>query len=153
LGEIAQVQDRCMVEKRRMADIIAAAGRKATDEEQRTMDRLQGEITAIDGEVAQLMAEDESAQASIVQLRNDIVAREHSLQQLKIKIEEAIAQSKLSAGIASLQVTGQLFPRTHIKSPNDAMVVSELTERVLIKEQKNTDPGLGKSYVLKVSNR
>jgi len=32
-------------------------------------------------------------------------------------------------------------------------VVEELIEHVNIKEQKNTDPGLGKTHVLKVAGR
>ena len=142
-----------MVEKRGIAESIEAACRQATDEERQTMEQLQVEITAIDGQVAQMMAEDEKAQASILALRNDILAREQTIQELKIKIEEAIAQSKQRAGIPSLQVAGKLFPRTHIKGPNDAQVVDEIVEHVNIKEQKNTDPALGKSHVLKIAPR
>jgi uncharacterized protein (DUF342 family) len=151
LGEIAQVQDRHMVEKRRIAESIEAAGRKATDQEQETMERLADEIKGIDGQVTQLMAEDETAQKSIIALRNEIVTREEVIQEFKIKIEEAIAQSKQSVGIASLQVSGQVFPRTHIKGPNDAMMVEELAEHMHIKEQKNTDPAVGKTHVFKVA--
>lgn len=153
LGQIAQIQDKHMVDRRKITDVLEKEKRNPSAEEQAAISALSLKMEEIDKAVEDLMSQDEEAQAKVVNLRNEILQLEERINALDEEIKEIELFAARDMGIPSVQVTGKLYHNTQIEGPNDALTIEKTTSSITLKEQKNMEKDAEKPYSFKVSKR
>ncbi|MGD9212934.1 MAG: FapA family protein, partial [Desulfobacteraceae bacterium] len=151
LGEIAQIQDNYMLDKRKLTDLIDKKNRSLSVEEQKTISELDEKIVEIDKTVEELMARDEKAQAEVDLSRNQIIELKHRNNVLTEEIKETELKAKQDMGIPVIQISGKLYQNTDIEGPHDNLIIEKTLKNANIKEQKNPEKDAEKKYFFKVT--
>ena len=143
LGEVAQEQDRCMVQHRRLQEKIEAGLMKATGAEaqkvQQTLLELKARQDAYDQDVAGLMEEDESISEQIAKTQTAIAEGAQTLEQLTRHLEELNEAKKTDLGRAVVKIGGNVYSGTKINGPHSTLVVQENLQRLTISETDKPD--------------
>lgn len=153
LGQIAQVQDQCMVNQRKISDLLKKEKRQPTPEEKEAVSNFKAKIAEIDKTVEELMAQDEKAKAQILTHRNEIFGLDERIKILSEEIKDTELFAKRDMGIPTIQVNGKLFQNTQIEGPHDSLVIEKTISNATIKEQKNTEKDAEKPFSFKLSHR
>jgi hypothetical protein len=143
LGEVAQEQDKCMVQHRRLQEKVEAGllqqGGAASEKLQLTITELKAKQDAYDQDVDQLMAEDESISQEISTAESAIRESAETIQALNQRLEEISDAQKEDRGVASVKIGGNVFSGTSITGPHAALVVQEDLKRLSIVETDKPD--------------
>jgi uncharacterized protein (DUF342 family) len=153
LGQIAQIQDKHMVDRRKLTDMIEHEKRDPTLEEQNAISILTQKMEEIDQSVAELMSQDEEAQVQIAKNRNDIKELKERINLLNEEVKEVELFASQDMGIPTVQISGKLYQGTEIVGPHDALIIEKNLYNASLKEQKNNDKDAGKPYSFKISHR
>jgi DNA repair exonuclease SbcCD ATPase subunit len=153
LGQIAQIQDKHMVDRRKLTDLIENEKRDPTLEEQNAISILTQKMEEIDQSVAELMSQDEEIQTQIVKKRNDINELKEQISLLNEEVKDVELFASQDMGIPTVQISGKLYQGTEIVGPHDALVIDKNLYNASLKEQKNNDKEAGKPYFFKISQR
>jgi uncharacterized protein (DUF342 family) len=144
LGEVAQAQDKCMVQYRRLRESIDAGRIKqegiAAEELQRTMRELEDKQAAYDRDVARLMEEDDTISREITATQAAITEGSEKTSALIMRLEELGEAQKQSIGKALIRIGGDVFSGTKIFGPHSSMVLQENFKRLSIVETDKPDP-------------
>ncbi|BBO68806.1 hypothetical protein DSCA_27360 [Desulfosarcina alkanivorans] len=143
LGEVAQHQDKCMVQHRRLQEKIEAGllkqGSAAAEKLQKTISELKTRQDAYDLEVAQLMEADETIDQEIKTTEKAITESAATLQELNTRLGTITEAQKTSVGLAAVKIGGNLFSGTRITGPHSTMVVQENLKRLSVVETDKPD--------------
>ena len=143
LGDVAQEQDRCMVQHRQLQEKVEAGVLQKNGPEaqklQKTIDELKKRQDAYDTDVANLMAEDESVSQEIAELEKKVVENKEALENLKNSLDELTEKKKEDQGIASVKVGGNIFAGNMIIGPHCKILIEEDLKRLSIIETDKAD--------------
>ena len=138
LGDVAQKQDRCMVQHRQLQEKVEAGVLKKDGPEaqklQKTIDELKKRQDAYDTDVANLMAEDESVSQEIAELEKKLIDNKDALENLKNSLDELTEQKKEDQGIAAVKVGGNIYSGNMISGPHCKLLIEEDLKRISIIE-------------------
>lgn len=153
LGQIAQIQDKHMVDRRKITDSIEKEKRDPTLEEQNAISTLTQKMEEIDKSVEELMNRDEEVQAQVAKYRNKIHELEERINLLGEEIKEIELFASQDMGIPTVQISGKLYQGTEIVGPHDALIIEKTVCNASLKEQKNNDKEAEKPHSFKFSHR
>ena len=143
LGEVAQEQDKCMVQHRLLQEKVEAGLLKqetvAAEKLRKTILELKARQDAYDQDVAVLMEEDESVSQEIAATETAIAENAETLDQLNNRLEELSNERKTSNGVAVVKIGGNVFSGTKITGPHSALVLQEDLKRLSIIETDKPD--------------
>ena len=143
LGEVAQEQDRCMVQHRRLQEKGETAFLKKIGPEaeklQKTIDELKIKQEAYDLDIAKLMEEDESISQQIAASEKSAVENTEAIKQLKTHLDELTESQKIDRGVAIVKVGGNIYAGNVITGPHSKMVLQEDLKRLSIGETDKPD--------------
>jgi uncharacterized protein len=143
LGEVAQEQDRCMVQHRRLQEKIEAGLLKKVGSEaeklQKTIDELKIKQEAYDSDIAKLMEEDESISQQIATSEKSAAENAKTLEELKTHLDQITENQKMDRGITIVKVGGNIYSGNAITGPHCKMVLQEDLQRVSIAETDQPD--------------
>lgn len=143
LGDVAQEQDRCMVQHRRLQEKVEAGVLKNDGPEaqklQKTIDELKKRRDAYDTDVANLMAEDESVSQEIAELEKTVIDNKQTLENLKNSLDQLTEQKKEDQGIAAVKVGGNIYAGNMISGPHSKILIEEDLKRLSIIETDKPD--------------
>jgi uncharacterized protein (DUF342 family) len=143
LGEVAQEQDKCMVQHRRLQQKVEAGqlkqGDAAAEKLQKTITELKAQQDAYDHDVLQLMDEDESIDQEIAATETAITETATKLQELNARMEMVIEAQKTSCGLAVVKIGGNVFSGTTITGPHSQLILRENLKRLSIVETDKPD--------------
>ncbi|MCB2144881.1 MAG: FapA family protein [Deltaproteobacteria bacterium] len=143
LGEVAQEQDKCMVQHRRLQEKVEAGllkqGDAAAEKLQMTITELKAKQDAYDHDVAQLMEEDESIVQEIAATETAITESATKIQELNTRLETITDTQKTNHGVAMVKIGGNVFSGTKITGPHSSMVLQEDLKRLSMVETDKPD--------------
>ena len=143
LGDVAQLQDKCMVQHRRLQEKVEAGllkqGGAAAEKLQKTISELKARQDAYDHDVAQLMEEDESIDQEIAATEKAITENATTIQELNARLVAITEAQKTNIGVAVVKVGGNLFSGTTITGPHSALVLQENLKRLSVVETDQPD--------------
>lgn len=142
LGDLAQVQDRSMVEQRSLKEKMAAfAGRDAGPEQEeilQQLDNLESDIAELDVAVGRLLDGYEAASLEVEQAQRTRQETEERIQELAEDMGATMARSREAKGAPVLTVKGKVFAGTSVKGPFASLVFKEDHTRITMKEMKGS---------------
>jgi hypothetical protein len=143
LGEVAQEQDKCMVQHRRLQEKVEAGllhqGGAADEKLQLTISELKAKQDAYDQDVARLMAEDESISQEISLTETSLHESAEALKELNRRLEEIGDAQKEDLGVASVRIGGNVYSGTSFTGPHALLVLQENLKRLSIVETDKPD--------------
>jgi uncharacterized protein (DUF342 family) len=143
LGDVAQQQDKCMVQHRRLQEKVEAGllkqGGAAAEKLQKTISELKTRQEAYDQDVARLMEEDESIDREIMATEKSITESATTIQALNARLDAISEAQKSNTGVAMVKVGGNLFSGTKVTGPHSALVVQEDLKRLSVVETDKPD--------------
>lgn len=152
LGQVAQEQDACMVQKRqleakRQQPAIAANPEKSgllTE----LIDDLGVKYDALDAQVHSIMALDDQLRAQIDQARQAVSTAEEQMQEIQQEMEVLREAAEVDSGSPVVKVSGTIFAKTRIAGPHRSLVIEQDMQRVRIAESQED----AKEFAMKVSS-
>ena len=145
LGDIAQVQDRYIVEHRGLVDSSEGdAGR---------IDDLGEKIREIDKTVAGLMHEDEQVLQKINEGEFIIKSCKDKINEFQDRIHEIHDKSEADKGIAIVRASGKIYPGTTVNGRHSSIKIEEMLHRATISERKGANAKERNVWHMKVSTR
>ena len=143
LGQVAQEQDRCMVQCRTLQEKIdarlpAAEGDKAQRLEQ-ALAELKAKQAAYDLDVAGIMAEDDAVGKEIASTEQTIREGAATLVTLNERFKAVTDAQKNSGGVSTVRVGGNLLAGTTITGPHSRLVIQENIKRLSVTETDAPD--------------
>ncbi len=143
LGEVAQEQDKCMVQHRLLQEKVEAGLLKqetvAAEKLQKTILELKARQDAYDQDVARLMEEDESISQEIAAAETKMAESAEALKGLNTHLEEIVDARKTNNGVAVVKIGGNVYSGTKITGPHSALVLQEDLKRLSIIETDKPD--------------
>jgi uncharacterized protein (DUF342 family) len=142
LGELAQVQDRAIVEQRSLKDnLMAISGHDRGPEKEalgQQLINIQSNIAELEVAVGRLLDSYEAASLEVQQRQRTIQETEEKIRELTEDMTATTAWSKEVKGTPVLTVIGKIFAGTSVKGPFASMVFKEDLSRITIKEMKGS---------------
>lgn len=143
LGEVAQQQDNCMVQHRRLQE-KAESGQLRPDDAaaeklQKAITEMKARQDAYDQDVARLMEEDESIDREIAAAERDLTENATKIQELNARMDLITKSQKMDSGVAMVKIGGNVFSGTKINGPHSSLVLQEDLKRVSIVETDKPD--------------
>ena len=143
LGEVAQEQDKCMVQHRRLEEKVEAGllnqGGVAADKLNKTIIELKAKQDAYDQDVVQLMDEDESISQEIADTETAIRESASSVKELNGRLDDIIATQKENTGVATIKIGGNIYSGSSIAGPHSTLSLQEDLTRLSIVETNKPD--------------
>ena len=143
LGEVAQLQDKCMVQHRRLQEKVEAGllkqGGAAGEKLQLTITELKAKQDAYDQDVAELMDEDESISQEIATTETSIKESATTIQELNERLDLIAEAQKENHGVAVIKIGGNIYSGTTFTGPHAALVLQEDLKRLSIVETDKPD--------------
>ncbi len=143
LGEVAQLQDKCMVQHRHLQEKVEAGllkqGSAAAKKLQKNITELKANQDAYDQDVARLMEEDESIDREIAATETAITESTTTLQALSAKLDVITETQERNHGIAMVKLGGNIFSGSKVTGPHSARVLQEDLKRLSIVETDKPD--------------
>jgi uncharacterized protein (DUF342 family) len=151
LGEIAQVQDKKMVARRELQELIKKEKRKPTAKELVQIKTLGREVDKIDLEVARLMEEEERIDAELVASKQAEVDCFEACERLKLEIDSLTAAAKTNPSYTQIKITGKIFESTDIQGFHAKLRIKETISRCVISEKLDTDPNSSRKWYMAIN--
>jgi uncharacterized protein (DUF342 family) len=143
LGEVAQKQDKCMVQHRRLQEKMEAVrlnqSGNAMAKLQHTINDLKEQQESFDLEVARLMGEDEAIEEKIAEAQKEIENKASSIAVLEKRLTVIAEKRKTECGNPTLKIGGNIIAGTKIKGPNSFLKVEKNLSRLSFAETIRTD--------------
>jgi len=154
-GELAQVQDRAMVEQRTLKEEMEAQ-KKANNSEQ--LARTEVLIKDLDSTISQtekrlkpLFDKQDQITEKITGFQDEIKNSEEEIKELLDEIEFLSEWSRKEKGLPVVKVYGTIFSHTTISGLHSSGVLKENMNYVSIREIKTSDPDSGVKWKMKIS--
>jgi uncharacterized protein len=143
LGEVAQEQDKCMVQHRRLKERLDA-GLMTTDgpspeDLQKTLQELKAREKAFDLDVAKLMEADESVSQEIDAAKTTMSENLTTIKALNEQLDRLNETQSQNPGKAMVRIGGNVFSGTRFTGPHSTLVLQEDFKRVSIVETDKPD--------------
>ncbi len=154
LGKVAQQQDRCMVEKRRLEEQVAAhekKGRPVAGSVRDKIEHLDRQYRALDARVAELMDREDVCRQQMADKTKELEAAVAESALIQARIEKLLAEAEEDRPVPIIKVSGTIYSKTKIEGPHTSMVLKENQRHVRIAEVKEGGSGKMSIYALKIT--
>jgi len=154
LGEIAQTQDKYMVQQRNLEDKLEEAKGIDSDVEQnvsQAIKKLAVEQDSIDKQVEDLMNEDEKLGDQIDDMEAEVQKLDEHRQKLEEQNEILQESAKIDKRLAVAKISGDVFAGTTVMGPHTNITTSEDLKRVRFGEIQESGSSGQKEWVMKLS--
>jgi uncharacterized protein (DUF342 family) len=135
LGETAQIQDRLMVEKRKLAQTQKGDLKELSEPDKKMLRQLESDIVKVDEEVAAIMEEEDAVADDISNNEIKIDSVKQEIVELNKHVEEIIDSSRTDKGVSIVKNSGFVFAGTKIKGPHASIDIQENLCGISIKEK------------------
>jgi len=143
LGQVAQEQDRCMVQHRRLQEKVEAGllakGGAAAEKLQKTILELKAKQDAYDHDVTELMEEDETLVKEIGATEKELTESAVKIKEFNARLEEITEEQKEGRGLASVKIGGKVYAGTEFTGPHSVLVLQEDLMRLTVAETDKPD--------------
>lgn len=143
LGEVAQEQDKCMVQHRQLQKKIDAdlleQGDVGAERLQQTILELEAKQEAYDQEVARLMEQDDAVSQEIAATETKIVESKERIEELNTRLDMIAEARKTDQGIAAVKIGGNVYSGTKFTGPHSVLALQENLKRLSIVETAKQD--------------
>lgn len=143
LGEVAQEQDKCMVQHRRLQEKVEAGllrqGGVAAEKLRQTMAELKARQDAFDQDVAELMAEDESIGQEISTIETAITESAGTIKDLNQRLEAIADAQKTDPGRPVVKIGGNVYAGTQFTGPHGSLILDEDLKHLSVVETDKPD--------------
>ncbi len=153
LGDIAQVQDKHVLQKRELMESSGGNPDKMNSLEKKRLDLLEKQIGKIDEAVDELMTQDEEISASASDYEDQMKGCEKDIIEVQKKMVELNEASEKDPGAAIVQVSGEIFPGNRITGPHASVVVDDIYRRAMIREVEGADSDSRKRWSMSISTK
>jgi uncharacterized protein len=151
LGEAAQEQDGCMVQKRHLEAKLEGPAIAQNAEKCALLEGLIGDLAAkythLDNKVRDIMALDDQVRNQIAKIQQDTQALEEQLETLEKTMATMQEAAATDIGIPVVKVSGMIYSRSTVSGPHRKIVIPQEMKSVRIAETQ-IDP---KQYEMKIS--
>ncbi len=154
LGEVAQEQDRCMVEKRKLEEQMAKdekTGRLVEDSVREKIAGLDRKYHDLDARVAELMDREDDFKGQITVKTGQLEKMVAEQTRIQGRIEKVMADSRQDRAVPIIKVSGIIYSKTKIEGPHATMVLEEDQRHIRIAEIKEGGKGKMSIYALKIT--
>jgi len=155
IGELAQVQDRAMVEQRtlkeKMEKLKKANNSKELARAEMLMKGLDSRIGETEQSLEKLFCDQDETTEKITGFQNEIKNSEQEIKELEDEIEALSEWSRQEKGRPSVKVYGTIFSHTTIRGLHSSGVLKENMSYVSIRETEISDPDSGVKWKMKIS--
>jgi uncharacterized protein len=152
LGQVAQEQDACMVQKRQLEEKRQQPAIAQSPEKSgllaELIEDLGAKYDALDSQVQSIMSLDDQVRQQITLSRQDIGALDEQTSTAEENIELLQAAAEIDTGIPVVKVSGTIYSKTIVAGPHRKIVIPQEMQRVRIAET----PGDAKQYEMKISS-
>ena len=143
LGEVAQEQDKCMVQHRYIQEKVDAGllkqGNAAAEKLQQTILELKAKQEAYDQEVNGLMEQDDAVSQEIAATESKIVESKERTEELNARLDTIAEARKTDQGVAAVKIGGNVYSGTKFTGPHSMLVLQEDLKRLSIVETDKPD--------------
>ena len=143
LGEVAQLQDQCMVKHRNIQAKLDACktspDKDCAEKLHNAMQDLQSKQDAYDKDVTQLMEEDETIGEQIEEIKHAFQTNARTIEELNDNLKVVVEAQKTSTGLAIIKIAGRIFSGTSITGPHTKLIQKEDLKRLNISETDSPD--------------
>lgn len=151
LGAVAQEQDGCMVQKRRLEEKLKDEAIAQNPAKRGTIEELIGDLAKkydeLDGQVHHIMSQDDKVRSKIADLEKEIKegeAQSEALQEEMGVLEEA---ARVDPGVPVVKVSGTVYSKTLVVGLHKKIVIPENMQNVRIGESEEQP----KKFAMKIS--
>lgn len=152
LGQVAQAQDGCMVQRRQMEGKLQEPAIANNQEKRSKMEELIGELGAkydeMDKKVQLIMAQDDQVRAQITHYTQALGDMDKQMEELRERIELLQETAKLDPGVPVIKAGGMVYSKTLVIGPHKKMIIPKEMQGVRIAESQED----GKQYQIKISS-
>jgi uncharacterized protein len=152
LGQVAQDQDGCMVQKRQLEEKLKTAEISKNPEKRSLLDELIGDLAAkfdaLDQRVQELMSQDDLIKNRITQLYDDIKSLDARMLEVHEKIGILEQAAKLDPGVPVVKASGMVYSKTLVSGPHKKIIIPQEMQNIRIAEHQE-EP---KQFQMKISN-
>ncbi len=155
LGEIAQMQDQCMVKKRqlqeRMGEIRQGGDKALLRKAEGLVKALDEEFRGRESTLEGLFAKEDGIDEAMAENTRKIREIEARIETLEGEIEHLAEWARGEEPVPVVKVHGNIFPYTTIKARNTGLTLPEGHKGIVIKETRVLEPQDGKEWRLRLS--
>jgi uncharacterized protein len=152
LGQVAQEQDGCMVQKRQLEEKLKGPEIAKNPEKRSLLEELIGDLAAkydsLDKRVQTIMAMDDKVRSQIGQHQSNIKEFEQQTTATQEQINILEEAAKVDPGIPVVKASGIVFAKTLVAGPHRKILIPQDMQNVRIAESQE-DP---KQYQMKISS-
>jgi hypothetical protein len=152
LGQVAQEQDGCMVQKRQLEEKLKGPEIAKNPEKRSLLEELIGDLAAkydtLDKRVQTIMAMDDKVRSQISQHQNNIKEFEQQIPATQEQMNVLEEAAKVDPGVPVVKASGTIFAKTLVAGPHRKILIPQDMQNVRIAESQE-DP---KQYQMKISS-
>lgn len=152
LGQVAQEQDGCMVQKRELEEKLNNSEISNNTEKRSLIEELIADLgakfDALDERVNALMSEDDRIRSQITQLYGGIKAFETQIVETSEKLGILEEAAKVDPGTPVVKASGMVYAKTLVSGPHKKIIIPQDMHNIRIAESQE-EP---KQYQMKISS-
>lgn len=152
LGEAAQEQDGCMVQKRRLEEKIESEAVANNPAKRSMIEELVSDLAAkydeLDARIQQIMSRDDQVRAKIAGLEKEIKEIEERIEALREHMGILEEAAKVDPGVPVIKASGTVYSKTLVIGPHKKLIIPKEMQNVRIAESEEQP----KQYAMKISN-
>ncbi len=143
LGELAQEQDACMVQHRRieeqMESIKAPGNASAKAKLDKTIENMKKRMKGYEKQVEEMLTEDDQVAEDLDKKKAELSAIEKEIDRLSNHVDVLMESSQIDKGIPVLKVSGTIYSGTIVSGPHCMITTQEDFSGVRIAESDRPD--------------
>ncbi|MDA8139607.1 MAG: FapA family protein [Desulfobacteraceae bacterium] len=151
LGQVAQEQDGCMVQKRQLEERLKEPAIAKNKEKISLLQELISDLGAkyelLDKKVQAIMAQDDQVRAQIAHYTQEAANFDKQIAEIKEKIQILEESAKIDPGNPVIKASGTVFAKTLVICPHRRLLIPNETKNVRISEILED----GKQYSIKIA--
>lgn len=151
LGAVAQEQDGCMVQKRRLEEKLNNEAIAQNPAKRGMIEELISDLAQkydeLDGKVHHIMSQDDKVRSKIAELEKGIKESEEQSEALHEHMSVLEEAARVDTGTPVVKASGTVYSKTLIAGPHKKVVVPENMQNVRIAESEEQP----KQYAMKIS--
>lgn len=156
IGELAQMQDRDMVNRKKIQAALEQSKKDADpiklQKTKTALDEMDAESAKMEKKMDKLFDLQDQISEKIANVNQKIEIVDVEVQKLEERVTEITEWSSNGGGIPEVRVKGAIFPETKIDAEKSALTLKQSQESVLIKEHKIRQQGKMSKWEMRISD-
>ena len=153
IAELAQVQDRALVEQRQLRSDLAAASPETRSELEARIQALGGRAVEAENALGDFFSSQDRLTLEMEDLQGQADQVQEDIEELKHEMDAIRHWAKSQKKAAVVKVLGTMVQGTVISGPHARSIMKENCRNVTFRELKNTDPDSAVEWEIKIQNK